>query len=112
MRIALYDFSALVALTTIEFPDEELMSTTPWKKEIELRPGVLVTVSLIAYWFYLPLENKPNPKRTYAAMAAGPKSSALVRTVFFDEPHDDIPVQHKPQAVRAIREAFRMGDIR
>lgn len=111
MRLALYDFSTLTALTTVEFPDTELLSPAACKFGINAGPELILEVSLVACLIYLPRELKGNAARAYVAMPAGPLSAALVRLAIYPEtPIEKIPVQLRPQAARAIREALKMGD--
>lgn len=113
MRIALYDFARLSALTTIEFPDTELVSPMPWKLEVTVNADIVLELKLISCLIFLPLEMKHNAQRTYVSMPAGPVTAALVRfAVYPGTELEQIPPQHRPAAVRAIREALKMGDAR
>lgn len=113
MRIALYDFATLRALTTIEFPDAELASPKPWQCEIKVNADLVLAINLQAVLIWMPLDGK-GPSRTYAAIAAGAKSAEMCRLPFFPEKTtlDEIPPQLRPQAGRMIRDALKMGDAR
>lgn len=109
MRVALHDFTDLIAMTTIEFPNEALHSPDPAQIGALLYAGHAVTLRLVVVPFYLPRENKHNPARTFAAIPADKDTSDLVRFVFGAD-YPTIPPQHRPQAVRMIREALKMGE--
>lgn len=109
MRVALYHFSDLSALTTIEFPPAMLTSPAPAEWTVRVNADIVLTIRCIACLHWMPRENKHNPARTYTAMPADSSSAAAVM-VGLGHSHPKIPPQLLPQAARAVREAMKMGD--
>lgn len=116
MRIALYDFSLLTAITTIEYPDAMVMSPDPAAWKIEFKDEVVLEPKLICLGLTMPRENKHNFGRAYVAMPAGAISSAICRAPFFANAWEHellakVPAQLRPELSRLIRKTMGMGEV-